>query len=483
MHPRLYRVGNCLVDLERRRVWANGSQLSLTWRTFEAFRLLIEANGQVVEKETLFQQLWPGVTVEESSLAKCIGQLRKALKDGEGADACVETVPRVGYRLATPAMPAMPEEPGGKPLPTATRGVVQVIRRRLAWVLAGGAAAAALGGWAGWRWWTHRQVLAEAEALYQEGRRWRRQADPESLQAAIESFRRAAQLNPRSPAYFASLAEALGRVSSIESKDRMLLREAAERAVELDANCAGCRAILGFTLFSRFWEWESAQRHLSEALRLAPKDSGLRGYWAMYSATQGRLDEALSHIETGIQIEPYHATLHQIKAVILCGLRRYPEAVAAADRALSIRPKSRGAWDGRAHALLLDGREQEALTSYLKMGWEAYAQEVDALYRSGGLAAALGKLLDVTSGSTQQGEVHRRAQWKMHLGDHAGALEELETAYRYRHFNLMYLGVDPVFDPIRAHPRFQRILADMKLPAAAFRHTHREAAPADRASR
>jgi hypothetical protein len=41
----------------------------------------------------------------------------------------------------------------------------------------------------------------------------------------------------------------------------------------------------------------------------------------------------------------------------------------------------------------------------------------------------------------------------------------VETAYRTRRFNAIYLGVDPVYDSIRQHPRFQTVLAGMGLGA------------------
>lgn len=466
----IVRLGKYRVDLAGRRVFNGGGQLPLTWRTFEALRLLIEAQGRVVEKEKLFERLWPGLTVEESSLTKCIGQLRKALSDGEESEDYLETVPRLGYRLAVPALPeeAAPAVRGG--------------RRKLAWALAG-LSVACLGGGAGWQWWTRRATLAEAEKLYQEGARLRRLADPASIQAAVENLRRATKLNSGNARYFATLAEVLGRVTSSQRLDRTLVREAAERAVQLDPRCSGCQAVLGFTLFSLFWEWEQAERHLGEALKLDPQDGGLRGYWAMFACSQGRFEEALSHIEARILDQPYSTTTYQIKSVILHCMRRYPEAVATADRAISINPNNKGAWDWRAHALLLDGREREALTAYLEVGWGDRAHELEALYRAAGLPAVIRKLLDLTSGSKEQSHLYRRAQWKMYLRDHSGALEDLEAAYRRRHFNMMYVGVDPAFDPIRSQARFQKILADMKLPAITWSDSRRQLDPKDRASR
>ena len=49
------------------------------------------------------------------------------------------------------------------------------------------------------------------------------------------------------------------------------------------------------------------------------------------------------------------------------------------------------------------------------------------------------------------------------LQDDAGVLDELEQAFQLRNVNLMYAAVDPAYDRIRPHPRFQRVLTRMGL--------------------
>src|SRR5262245_11184897 len=99
-----YRVGKFLVDLRQRRVSSNGTTLDLSWREFEALGLLIEADGQVVEKQAFFSRLWPDLAVDESNLTKCISQLRKVLTEIDPGMEYLETAPRIGYRLAAPVM-------------------------------------------------------------------------------------------------------------------------------------------------------------------------------------------------------------------------------------------------------------------------------------------------------------------------------------------------------------------------------------------
>jgi len=52
------------------------------------------------------------------------------------------------------------------------------------------------------------------------------------------------------------------------------------------------------------------------------------------------------------------------------------------------------------------------------------------------------------------------AQW----GQHTEALEWLDTAMRLRDPGLELLRTDPLFDPLRAEPRFQAIQRALKFP-------------------
>ncbi len=49
-------------------------------------------------------------------------------------------------------------------------------------------------------------------------------------------------------------------------------------------------------------------------------------------------------------------------------------------------------------------------------------------------------------------------------GDRARSLDWLEKAYAEQDPNMPYIGCFPIFDPLRAEPRFQALLRKMNLP-------------------
>ncbi len=72
-----------------------GVAVQLGSRAFDVLMALIDANGQVVTKDTLLAAAWPGLVVEENNVSVQIATLRKLL--GAGA---IATVPGIGYRLS-----------------------------------------------------------------------------------------------------------------------------------------------------------------------------------------------------------------------------------------------------------------------------------------------------------------------------------------------------------------------------------------------
>jgi TolB-like protein/Flp pilus assembly protein TadD len=92
----VYEFAGLRLDPGRRVLERGGRPVPVYPRAFDALRLLVECNNQLLPKDALLAQLWPGLVVEENSLARVISDLRKAL--GDSAD-CIVTVARRGYRL------------------------------------------------------------------------------------------------------------------------------------------------------------------------------------------------------------------------------------------------------------------------------------------------------------------------------------------------------------------------------------------------
>jgi DNA-binding winged helix-turn-helix (wHTH) protein len=95
----IYEFGSFRLDAQERLLQRDGATIALTPKAFDLLLALVERHGRLVEKEELFQTVWPDTIVEESNLSSNIALIRKALGDGENGQKFIETAPKRGYRF------------------------------------------------------------------------------------------------------------------------------------------------------------------------------------------------------------------------------------------------------------------------------------------------------------------------------------------------------------------------------------------------
>jgi DNA-binding winged helix-turn-helix (wHTH) protein/Tfp pilus assembly protein PilF len=472
--PSRILVGAHNVDLRERSVTHDGVAARLSWRHFEALALLIESDRQIVSKEQFFARLWPGQeVVDESNLTQCISQLRKALANGNGDPGYIETVPRMGYRLVAPirrigieAAPAAAPDQATAAIPESSEPPRVVRWLTIPRLVLGAGLIALLASAVGWSW-----VLCCAGAppssseARERGATLLRHGD---AAGAVAELQHATRLNPSDARAYSALAHALHRQSAFDSVSRPVGQspsvEAARRAVALDASCGGCHGTLGLYLFYHDWQWAEAERHLREAIRLEPDTEAIRPSFALLLTATGRLAEALAEIDVALAKRPYEMGWQSIRASILYAMGRYGDALAASDTVLKTNDRERTGWEWRSKVLFQLGRGPEAIKALAQQAFAAHSAKLDEAVRAGGTVGGLRTLLEVTGDwRLSHEQAWRRGPWRALLGDVDGALDELERAHAMRNVNLMYIAVDPVFAPLRSHPRFQRLVSEMGL--------------------
>ena len=94
-----YEFGPFRVDPLRRRLLRNGDVVPLTPKAFDILLVLIEKNGEALDKDGLMRTIWPDAVVEENNLTRNISTLRKALGEHPNDHQYVVTIPGRGYRF------------------------------------------------------------------------------------------------------------------------------------------------------------------------------------------------------------------------------------------------------------------------------------------------------------------------------------------------------------------------------------------------
>lgn len=470
-------------DPVARRLEVDGAVAKLPWRAAECLQTLLEAGGEIVPKEELEQAIWGGALVEESNLAQCVALLRKALDPAPEGGSHIETVARVGYRIAVRIeressgdgdareREAPPAAPGAADAAAARRGT----RKRLSRWAAGGLAAALLVlvatpflAWSIRRW----QRAERIEVLLAEGFDLCRRGNRADANEASQRFSLALKLDPENALALAGLAESGARAGKYDGFQAAA--GLARRAVRSDPDCAECHAILGWILMTRGWQWAEAGSALERALQGAHPPPQAVVWRVMWLAIHRRLPEALKVAQ---DLAANHPELAQARvglamAHFLSG--NFQSAIEECRQALVVQPRQAAAyyWMSRSSMQLgddngaLDGRAMEiaAWDGLDTEGRAALLGRFHEPYRRGGRTALAQAWIDEVSDEVSAG-THRynRAVWYAWTGQHEAALKELEAGVESRPFNMIYTAVDPAFEPLRNEPRLQAVLRGIGL--------------------
>jgi serine/threonine-protein kinase len=182
--------------------------------------------------------------------------------------------------------------------------------------------------------------------------------DPPSLRRAIGFYEQAVALDPAFVPAWAQLARArtflyANGVSGPELAAQA--RQAAERAQALAPERPEGPLALADYYRNVALDNGQAVAAAEAGLRLAPNNVDLLVNAALSEQRMGRWDAALQHLAKAGPLDPRSANTARRTGVTLLFLRRYPEALAALDRGLSLAPGNLGMLEARAMVSLAQG--------------------------------------------------------------------------------------------------------------------------------
>ena len=110
MRSRL-RIGEWSADRATNELRRGRHRLRIEPKAMEVLMALARRPGEVVSREALLAELWPGVVVGDEALTQSIIKLRRAFGDQPKKPAYIETIAKRGYRLIAPVAEAPPAAP------------------------------------------------------------------------------------------------------------------------------------------------------------------------------------------------------------------------------------------------------------------------------------------------------------------------------------------------------------------------------------
>ena len=310
-----------------------------------------------------------------------------------------------------------------------------------------------------------------AYELWMKGRSVSQRFTPASIAHARACYEGAIARDPHFARPYFGLAELLfhgvqfGLTTSPD--DVRVARDAIATSLELDGRCGEAHALSGVLRGLLDYDWPGAESAFQRAFELSPGSATVLIQHAWFHLVpRMRVVEALEDAEHALTLDPLAPFVRGRFGLVLVAARQYERAVAECREALRLAP---GLWWLHwfyGTALLLHGRVAQGLEHFRKV----YA-EVHQPFVVGAMALLYG-----VSGRRKQArqmvaelqELSRTTvvppvamAWAyLGLGDDR-AFEWLDKAIDARDPVMTHLPWMPLYDGIRADPRFRVLLARM----------------------
>jgi tetratricopeptide (TPR) repeat protein len=214
------------------------------------------------------------------------------------------------------------------------------------------------------------------------------------------------------------------------------------------------------------WDWPASEAALRRAITLDPSHAAAHRYLAHVLSQSGRHDEAAAAMRRARSLDPLYAMSHATSSQIAFQARDYAAALEHARQAIVIDPEF---WighimAGQAYEQL--GRSDPAVEAFMDAArfsggnTKAMSFRAHLLAKQGRLNEAR-ELVNTLKALSRERYVppYAIALVRAGLGEADAAFAELARAHEVRDIHLIFLTVDPRWDPYRADPRFAALVA------------------------
>lgn len=306
-----------------------------------------------------------------------------------------------------------------------------------------------------------------AHELYLLGRyHWNKRTEA-GFRKAIEQFEQATSVDPKYAAAYAGLADCYGLLAFSDAPGADYFPKAramAERALALDPDLAEGHTSRAMVKALYDWDWPQAEASFRHAIELNPGLATAHHWYAVHLNAHGRVSEAKDEFARALALDPLSRIILTNSGYVAHYQRDYAGAIQTYRKALELDPNFPAAHQDLTLAYEQSGQLELAAhhaAQALRLDGEtAVAARFEAAVRSGGYRAGLTEIQRHMEQKAKTGYISPTAlaQIAIRRGEKEEAFRWLDKAVSERNSPLAYLKANPVYDPLRADPRFPRLL-------------------------
>lgn len=434
-----YDFGTFSLDVAQRRLLCGSAAVHLPPKTFDVLTALVRRAGQLVTKRELLETVWPKVFVDDGILTVHIAAVRRALGDGK-RPRYIETVVGSGYRFIASVTARDVEEAQDRGRSLRPQEAEDSVARGRALLLSGASLA---------------------------------------LPAAVSAFQNAITLDDSYTSAHAGLALARCGEAGLRVAPYVEAYGAAKtsalRALAMESDSVDALVALGVVLLMSEWDWSAAERSLRRALAIDASHAEAQLHFGVLLESRGMLDEGLHWKQRALAREPRSPLILLHIAMSYWHQRRYEDAIDWAHRALSVEPRQLLASEFLGIVYWKIGDIERLLSEQLRrahaLAWDQgniqlMQQRGEALRDSfdvGGISGVHRFLFEHFAKGDGSRASLQRASLLASLGDSDAAFQHLDRALAARDPSMVDIAVSPLWDPLRADPRFAARLREIGL--------------------
>ena len=301
----------------------------------------------------------------------------------------------------------------------------------------------------------------EAHALYLEARYQWNQRTYQSELKSVDLLQQSIARDPNYALAWAGLADSLIAIGDVEEVNPAAYlpraRDAALKALQLDPSLAEAHAALGMVACHYDYDWPTAEREYRKAFELNPSYASAHQYYALGLMAHGRFSEAEAQLDIARQLDPLALIVDVDLALLRKFQRDFEGAITVSKGVLQRDPNYRFGysmlsisyfcehrWDDYLAVVAKVPHAEDAFNSAVARGQR---DEQERLFR---------KTIDQAHAGLQR--PFDVAYQAMLMGNNSLALDWLEKAYDHHDYWLLFVNVDPQWDPVRSDPRFPPLM-------------------------